>query len=266
MVEPALRAAGLSKRYGSLAVTRDVSLGIASGELLALIGPNGAGKTTLIGQLSGRIRPDAGAVHMEGRDITALPLAARVRAGIVQSFQVPSLFGGFSVFGNVALSAQARLRPLGIQPFRPAATARDVAEAANALLDEVGIAARAGEPVSALSHGERRYVELALTLAQRPRVLLLDEPFAGLSRAETGHMVGFLQALKGRCAILLVEHDMDAVFALADRVAVLVEGALLTVGTPDAVRASAAVREAYLGDEVPDAPPARPDPSERAAP
>jgi branched-chain amino acid transport system ATP-binding protein len=263
MAEAALEAVGLSKRYGSLAVTRDVSLALAPGEMLALIGPNGAGKTTLVGQLSGRIRPNAGRVRLEGRDVTGLSLAERARAGLVQSFQVPSLFGSFSVFGNVALSVQARLRPRGVRPLRPGGTAPDVVEPARATMARVGIAAEADRPVSALSHGERRYVELALTLAQEPRVLLLDEPLAGLSRAETERMVRFLADLKGRFAVLLIEHDMEAVFALADRVAVLVEGALLTTGTPDAVRASRLVQEAYLGDEsldaLPEADPADPE-------
>jgi branched-chain amino acid transport system ATP-binding protein len=252
MAEPALEAVGLSKRYGSLAVTRDVSLAIAPGEMLALIGPNGAGKTTLVGQLSGRLRPDAGRVRLAGRDVTALPLAERARAGLVQSFQVPSLFSGFSVFENVALSVQARLRRGRVHPLRRAASAAEVIEPARAVLAQVGLTQEAGRPIAALSHGERRYVELALTLALQPRVLLLDEPLAGLSRAETDRMVRFLRDLKGRAAVLLIEHDMEAVFALADRVAVLVEGALLTTGSPAEVRADALVQNAYLGDEAGD--------------
>ena len=255
MAEPALEALALSKRFGSLGVTRDVSIRIAPGEMLALIGPNGAGKTTLVGQLSGRIRPDAGRVRLEGRDITALSLAERARAGLVQSFQVPSLFPSFSVFGNVALSVQARLRPRGLRPVQTAAATPDVMGPARAILAQVGIADAGERPISALSHGERRYVELALTLAQEPRILLLDEPLAGLSREETARMVRFLRDLKGRCAVLLIEHDMEAVFALADRVAVLVEGAILTAGSPQEVRGSAVVQEAYLGDEAIDAMP-----------
>ena len=247
MSEPALEASGLAKRYGSLKVTRDVSFAIAPGELLALIGPNGAGKSTLVSLLSGRLKPDAGGVRLLGRDVTDDGLAARARAGLVQTFQTPSLFHGFTVAGNVALSAQARLRPRAVRPFQTAARAADVAALTRSILADVGLDGTADRPVQALSHGERRYVELALALAQQPAVLLLDEPLAGLSRAESERMVGFLRSLKGGPAMLLIEHDMDAVFALADRLAVLVEGELVAIGDPAIVQRSPAVRDAYLG-------------------
>ena len=246
--EVLLRADVLSKRYGSLQVTDDVSIEVRAGEIIGLIGPNGAGKSTLIGQLSGRLKPDLGRIFLGERDVTELSDHERVRAGLVQSFQVPSLFGSFTALENVAIGVQAA-RGHSYRFFRRADRIPAIMEPAQALLKDVGLSHRAHAPVSTLSHGERRYVELAVALAARPRILLLDEPLAGLSRSESQRMVEFIGRLKKDHAILLVEHDMDAVFNLADRIDVLVYGRIIASGTPDEVRVDPAVKEAYLGDE-----------------
>jgi branched-chain amino acid transport system ATP-binding protein len=251
MSAPVLAAEGLCKRFGGIAVTQDVGLSIEAGEIHALIGPNGAGKSTLIAQLSGRLRPDSGRVLLNGADVTGLSLTERARRGIVQSFQVPRLFGSFSVLGNVAAAVQA-CRPHSFRFLRDARRNETLVAPARAILRDLGLGDRADVAVQALSHGERRYVELALSLAAWPAVLLLDEPLAGLSRAETLQMTRILRALKGRCAMLLVEHDMEAVFSLADRVSVLVDGAVVAVAAPDEIRRDPVVRAAYLGEEEPD--------------
>jgi branched-chain amino acid transport system ATP-binding protein len=248
---PLLRADVLSKRYGALVVTDDVSLEIYPGEILGLIGPNGAGKSTLIGQLSGRLQPDLGRIFLSGRDVTKVPDHQRVHAGLVQSFQVPSLFGSFTTLENVAIAVQAggghSYKPLNRANRNPA-----LMDPARALVEKVGLSHRAQTLVSSLSHGERRYVELAVALAAKPKVLLLDEPLAGLSRSEAERMVLFIRDLKQDHGILLVEHDMDAVFALADRIAVLVYGRIIAMGPPDQVRNDPSVHEAYLGDDETD--------------
>ena len=249
MTEPVLRLERLHKSFGGLLVIDDLSLDVAPGELHAIIGPNGAGKTTLINQISGLISPDAGRVVFAGRDITALPAHARAAAGLARSFQVTSILPGFSALENVALAMQARsgssLRIVG-----RAADEEELNAPALAALGEVGLAPRAHLPAAQLSHGEKRALELAIALAMAPKLLLLDEPMAGTGREETARLVSLLRGLKGRFPMVLVEHDMTAVFALADRISVLIYGRILASGTPDEVRADPAVVTAYLGDEM----------------
>ena len=238
---------GLRKAFGALVVTSGVDLALHEGECHALIGPNGAGKTTLIHQVSGTLSPDAGRIEIAGRDVTRLGAAARARAGLGRTFQLTSLVPGFTVRENAALAAQARAgssyRFLG-----RASAERTLNETADAALAQVGLAHRADALASALSHGESRALALAVALAGRPRLLLLDEPMAGMGQAEGAALVEVLARLKRSVPILLVEHDMDAVFALADRVSVLVEGRIVATGAPEAVRADPTARAAYLGE------------------
>ncbi len=243
-----LELRGLSKRFGGLAVTQDVSLTLAQGEVHALIGPNGAGKTTLIHQVSGTLAPDSGQVLFLGEDVTRLGLAARARRGLARSFQITCLLPGFSALENVALAVQARSGS-SFRFIRPARGEAALNAQAMAALEEMGLAARAHLPASALSHGEKRQLELAIALAMEPRVLLLDEPLAGTGPEEAERLIRLLSALKQRYGILLIEHDMPAVFALADRISVLAQGAVIASGPPDAIRADAKVRAAYLGDD-----------------
>jgi len=248
VAEPILELDGLRKRFGGLAVTDGVSLAVAPRGIHAVIGPNGAGKTTLIHQISGTLRPDAGRIRFAGRDITALPLHRRARLGLARSFQVTAVLPGFSALENVALAVQAG-DGSSFRFFRPAAGEARLNAAALAALEEVGLAPRAAVPAGALSHGEKRQLELAIALALKPRLLLLDEPLAGAGPEETERLVGILGRLKADYAILLVEHDMPAVFALADHVSVLSLGRLIASDAPAAIRADAAVRAAYLGEE-----------------
>lgn len=249
MPEPLLRLEGLRKNFGSLVVTDDVTLDVIPGEMHAIIGPNGAGKTTLINQLSGIIRPDEGKILFAGADITALPPQERALRGLSRSFQITSILPGFSVLENVALAVQARdgssLRFIGRAADEAALNAP-----AMAALEQAGIADRARARAGELSHGEKRALELAIALAMKPTLLLLDEPMAGIGREETERQVGLLLALKGHLTMVLVEHDMAAVFALADRISVLIRGRLLVTGSPDQVRADPQVVTAYLGEEM----------------
>ena len=248
MAEPILKLDDLAKSYGALKVTDHVDLEVMPGEIHAIIGPNGAGKTTLIGQISGALRPDSGRITFNGRDVTALGMPARARAGLARSFQITEILPAFTTRENVALALQARQG----HSFRFLANVgrdRDLNDRAGEYLAELGLAHRADIPAGTLSHGEKRALELAIALALEPKLLLLDEPMAGTGRAETDRLVEVLQALKGRYAMLLVEHDMSAVFALADRISVLVYGQIVATGTPGEIRASARVREAYLGEE-----------------
>ena len=247
MNAPLLHVEGLVKRFGAVTACDGLSIDVRPGEIHALIGPNGAGKTTAIAQLSGEMRPDAGTVRLDGRDITRLPPDARARAGLARSFQITALFGGFTALDNVALAVQAHAGH-SFRFWRPARTDPDLREPARAALDAIGLGARAGIRAASLSHGEQRQLEIAMALATRPKLLLLDEPMAGMGPEESVRMVQILAALKGKLAILLVEHDMDAVFALADRITVLVAGQAIASGKPDAIRADAGVRAAYLGE------------------
>ncbi|MEO8136502.1 MAG: ABC transporter ATP-binding protein [Betaproteobacteria bacterium] len=244
-----LAVSGLVKRFGGLLASDDIHLVVEPGELHAVIGPNGAGKTTLINQLSGELMPDAGSIEFEGRSMTALPTHVRALAGISRSYQITSVFPEFSAQQNVMLAAQAHAG----HSFRFWQRVSDepvLIETARTALQQVGLLHRAPVPVAALAHGERRQLEIAMTLATQPRLLLLDEPMAGMSQHEAEAMIELLHGLKGRYGVVLVEHDMDAVFVLADRITVLVYGRVIACGVPVAIRANADVREAYLGDEI----------------
>ena len=249
MSEPVLRVEALCKHFGGLLVTDNVTLTIAPGELHAVIGPNGAGKTTLINQISGLIRPDAGRIELGGRDVTALPMYARAALGLARSFQITAVLPRFSALENVALAVQARTGS-SFRFFGRAGRERVLNDQAEAVLAEVGLLGRAHVPAIALSHGEKRVLELAIALAMQPKLLLLDEPMAGIGRDETERLIAVLRALKGRFPVVLVEHDMTAVFALADRISVLIYGRILASGAPDTVRTDPAVITAYLGDEM----------------
>ena len=243
-----LEVRGLVKRFGGLLATDHVDLDLARGEIHAVIGPNGAGKTTLINQLSGEILPDAGRIVFDGQDLTHEPPFRRARAGLGRSFQITSVFNDFSVLQNTALAVQAHAGH-SFRFWKPAASERALTEPALAALRRVGLLDRAQVPVASLAHGERRQLEIAMVLATGAKCLLLDEPMAGMSPAESEAVVALLQQLKGQHTILLVEHDMDAVFALADRLTVLVYGRPIATGTPDQIRSHPEVREAYLGEQ-----------------
>ena len=248
MAEPLLQLRNLRKTYGALVVTDDVSLSVEPGELHAVIGPNGAGKTTLIHQISGMLPSGSGQVLFAGEDITRLPMHRRARRGLARSFQITSILAGFSALENVALAVQARSG----SSFRfcgHAAGERALNEPAMECLDLVGLGNRAPVPAGLLSHGEKRQLELAIALATNPKLLLLDEPLAGTGHEESLRVVETLRRLKSRLTIMLIEHDMDAVFSLADRVSVLVYGRLIATDTPERIRANAEVRAAYLGEE-----------------
>jgi branched-chain amino acid transport system ATP-binding protein len=249
VAEPILRLVRLRKAYGALKVTDDVSLDIQPGELHAVIGPNGAGKTTLIHQISGLAAADDGRILFDGEDITALPTPRRVRRGLARSFQITSILPGFSALENVALAVQARSGS-SFRFFGDAASEETLNRPAMEFLSLVGLVGRAYLPAGLLSHGEKRQLELAVALATGPKLLLLDEPLAGTGHEESERVVATLKRLKGRYTIVLIEHDMDAVFSLADRVTVLVYGRIIATGPPEAVRANAEVRSAYLGEEV----------------
>ena len=248
MAEPLLRLQDLRKHYGGLAVTDGVSLDVLPGEIHAVIGPNGAGKTTLIHEITGIVTPDSGRVVFAGQDVTRLSLPRRVRAGLARTFQITSVVAGFTALANVALAVQARSGS-SFRFFRPAGTERALNDAAMQALAEVGLADRADVPAGALSHGEKRALELAIALATKPRLLLLDEPLAGAGPEETERLIALLTRLKSAYTILLVEHDMQAVFALADRVSVLVYGRVIATGTVAGIRGNPEVRAAYLGED-----------------
>ena len=248
MSKAVLELQNLHKSFGALQATRDLSFCVNAGEIHALIGPNGAGKTTLIQQIYGALRPDTGTVLLNGRDITGLSVADRVQAGIGRSFQISNVLMDFTVLENAIIAEQARLQ----QSFRflhPAFDDPDLQTSAHKILSRVGLDDRAAARASDLAHGERRMLELALALATRPDLLLLDEPMAGAGSQESQRMSQIINDLRGTVAILLIEHDMDAVFRLADRITVLVEGAVIATGTADQISHDEAVRAAYLGSE-----------------
>jgi branched-chain amino acid transport system ATP-binding protein len=248
MAEPLLETRDLVKRFGGIAATDHLSIQVEPGELHALIGPNGAGKTTLIAQLSGIVQPTAGAIRFEGRDITRAPPWDRALMGLARSFQVTSICRTFTALENVMLAVLARAGH-SFHFWKDAAADDALRAPALAALGQVGLAGRAGIKAGVLAHGEQRQLELAMALAMAPKLLLLDEPMAGLDRSASAAMTALIEGLKARYTILLVEHDMDAVFALADRVTVLVYGRAIATGTPDAIRADPAVQGAYLGEE-----------------
>jgi len=247
VTETMLDIQGLKKSFGGVVATDGVTLGVDAGELHAIIGPNGAGKTTLIAQLSGDLAPDAGHVVFNGKDITTVPTHRRSHFGLARSFQITSVFMGLSVIDNVALAVQAH-DGHSFRFWQPATTQARLRKPALEVLEKVGLAHRAGTIASAMSHGERRQLEIAMALATNPSFLLLDEPMAGMGVEESAAMVSILRSLKGEKTILLVEHDMDAVFALADRISVLVYGRIIATGKPEDIRKNADVRSAYLGE------------------
>jgi branched-chain amino acid transport system ATP-binding protein len=249
-VPAVLGTRGLTRLFGGLAAVNDVSLECRAREVHAVIGPNGAGKTTLINLLSGDLAPSAGKVTLGGQDITGFEPHRVSRLGVGRSYQKTNVFLPFTVFENCRLAAQSRL-PSSMRFFRPALANREINAAAERALAAAGLEDRAGTPVAQLSHGEQRQVEIAMTLATAPRLLLLDEPLAGMGAEESARIVELLKRLAAEHSILLVEHDMDAVFAVADVLTVMVNGSVLESGTPEAIRASRAVQEAYLGTEDP---------------
>lgn len=246
MAEAILTISNLSKRFGGLKVNSGITLDVIRNEFHALIGPNGAGKTTLINQLQGILRPDTGHIIFEGNDITAQPVHSRASRGIARSFQITSVIPSFNSCQNVALAVQARLGH-SFRFLRPAGNDASLLQPAFEALALVGLESRADVPADQLSHGERRQLEIAMALAMNPKLLLLDEPMAGMGRSEAAIVIRLLKRLKGQYTVVMIEHDMDAVFSLADRVSVLVGGQLIATGTPSDIRVNAAVQAAYLG-------------------
>jgi branched-chain amino acid transport system ATP-binding protein len=237
----------LVKRFGGLTATDNVSLDVRRGEIHAIIGPNGAGKTTLVAQLAGEIIPNGGTIAFDGADVTGLPVDARARLGIARSYQITQIFRGFTALDNVAMAVQAQ-DAHSFRFWQPARAESALRDPARAILERVGLGSRADVRAVNLAHGEQRQLEIAMALATRPRLLLLDEPMAGMGKDESERMTQLLKRLKGEETILLIEHDMDVVFALADRITVLVYGRVIACDVPEAIRASAEVRAAYLGD------------------
>ncbi len=249
MAEALLEVRNLVKQFGALRATDGVVLDVRAGETHAIIGPNGAGKTTLIGQLSGDLRPDAGRIRFAGEDVTRLRAPARTHLGLARSFQITSVYREFTALDNVALAVQAHAGH-SYRFWRSASGDRALREPARRILEEVGLGARADVLAANLAHGEQRQLEIAMVLATKPRLMLLDEPVAGMGAEESQRMVQFLSTLKGRQTIVLVEHDMDAVFSLADRISVLVYGRIIASGAPEEIRVNPEVRAAYLGEEA----------------
>ncbi|MEW9807784.1 ABC transporter ATP-binding protein [Mesorhizobium sp. ZMM04-5] len=249
MAEPVLDIRDLYKSFGGLKATDGVSLDLRPGEIHALIGPNGAGKTTLIHQISGALRPNAGSIRFLGQDVTGLDVAARARLGLGRTFQISSLAMDFSALRNVMLAVQGR-QGASFRFFRNVMSDATLTEPAMAALGRVGLAGRAAVPASELSHGERRQLEIAIALALGSKALLLDEPMAGMGQEGSRALTGLLDALRAETPILLVEHDMDAVFALADRISVLVYGRIVASGTVAEIRGNPDVRSAYLGERA----------------
>jgi branched-chain amino acid transport system ATP-binding protein len=248
VTEPLLETRGLVKRFGGVLASDHVNLAVTSGEIHAVIGPNGAGKTTLVAEIAGELTPDEGVIRFAGEDVTRVPAHARSARGLARSFQVTSIFAELTALDNVALAVQAHAGS-SFRFWRPARTERALRDPARAVLDDVGLGEREDVVAASLSHGEQRQLEIAMALATRPRLLLLDEPMAGMGREESTRMVELLKRLRGERTMLLVEHDMDAVWALADRISVLVYGKVIATGSPDAIRANADVARAYLGDD-----------------
>ena len=244
-----LEIRNLAKRFGGVVATDDLSLDVGRGEIHALIGPNGAGKTTLVHQLSGALRPDRGRVLFDGADVTSMPFHGRVRIGLARSYQITSIFRKFTVLENMVLPVQARSGS-SLSFWRPRAAESALFAEAGAVLERVGLAARAAVAAGALAHGEQRQLEVGLALATNARLLLLDEPMAGMGPEESERMIALIGRLKGSLSVLLVEHDMDAVFRLADRISVLVNGRVIASGAPAEIRANEEVKRAYLGEEA----------------
>ena len=239
----------LNKSFGGVHATSHVSLEVTEGELHAIIGPNGAGKTTLISQLSGEMLPDSGEILFAGRNITNQPMHARSHMGLARSFQITSVFQDMTMLENVTLAIQAH-QGHSFRFWKSAANDKSLSEPAMEYLAQVGLDDKADRTANAVSHGEHRQLEIAMALATDPKLLLLDEPMAGMGPEESSRMVEILAKFKGSKTMLLIEHDMDAVFALADRISVLVYGAIIATDTPDAIRSNEEVKRAYLGEEA----------------
>ena len=251
MADALLEVRALSRRFAAVDALKEVNFSVAAGEVHALIGPNGAGKTTFIHHVSGALRPDSGSVHFAGHDVTGLSMHERVRAGMVRSYQITNLFPAFCARDNVALAVQGRPDAgSSFRFWRPVAAETALLAEADTWLAQVGLADKADTVAGSLSHGEQRALELAMALATKPQLLLLDEPMAGTGPEESARMVALIEQLARHVTILLVEHDMEAVFRLADRISVLVNGRMICTGTPDEVRNDAGVRRAYLGDHL----------------
>ncbi|MHC1724427.1 MAG: ABC transporter ATP-binding protein [Syntrophobacteraceae bacterium] len=246
MDEPLLQVLDLMKSFGAITVTADVKLTIMTGEVHAVIGPNGAGKTTLLAQIAGELKPDAGSIRFAGKDVTRLPVHKRSALGLTRSFQITSIFQDLTAIENVTLAVQAHAGH-NFRFWRDSRAIPALGDPAMAILDRVGLAARAQIVAGRLSYGEQRQLEIAMTLGTAPKLLLLDEPTAGMGGEESAQMVDLLKSLKGKQTLLLVEHDMEVVFTLADRISVLVYGRMIASGTPDEIRLSSQVRDAYLG-------------------
>jgi branched-chain amino acid transport system ATP-binding protein len=246
--EAILQVAKLRKQFGGLAATDCVDLDVRRGELVAIIGPNGAGKTTLINLLTGVYPCDSGTIRFEGEDVTSLPVHSRSLRGLARSFQITSVFPEMTVLENVAIAAQAH-RGHSFRFWRKVTRDKDIFDAARASLTELGLHRHLDRPAAMLAHGEKRILEIAMALVTDPKMLLLDEPMAGLGVEESRTMISFIQTLKGKLSILLIEHDMDAVFALADRILVLASGAIVASGPPEQIRTDPKVKLAYLGDD-----------------
>jgi branched-chain amino acid transport system ATP-binding protein len=244
-----LELRAVSKRFGGVVATDDITLDVVRGEVHALIGPNGAGKTTLIGQISGVLATETGRILFNGADITRAPAHARVAAGLARSYQITSIFRRYSVLDNLALAVQARSGS-SFRFWRPVTLERALFEEARAIGAEIGLQQRLNTVAATLAHGEQRALEVALALATRPQLVLLDEPMAGMGPPESRAMIELIQRIRSRVTVLLVEHDMDAVFRLADRITVLVNGRVVASGAPAAIRVDPAVRQAYLGEEL----------------
>ncbi len=244
-----LQLSGVSKRFGGVVATDEVSLEVAAGEVHALIGPNGAGKTTLIGQISGSVATDRGAIRFLGEDITRLRQHQRVARGLACSYQITSIFKRFSVLDNLALAVQARSGS-SFSFWRPVAAESALFDEARVIAKEIGLEKREEALAGKLAHGEQRALEVGLALATRPKLVLLDEPMAGMGPEESQRIIALIARIRAQVTVLLIEHDMDAVFRLADRITVLVNGRVIASGRPDEIRTHPEVRRAYLGDEL----------------
>jgi branched-chain amino acid transport system ATP-binding protein len=244
-----LQLRDVSKRFGGVVATDKVTLDVAQGEVHALIGPNGAGKTTLIGQISGSLGVDSGTIRFLDADVTRLEQHERVKAGLARSYQITSIFKRFSVLDNLALAVQARSGS-SFSFWHPVAKEAGLFDEARTIADQMGLSEKTGALAATLAHGEQRALEVGLALATRPKLVLLDEPMAGMGPEESQRMIALIGRIRSNVTVLLVEHDMDAVFRLADRLTVLVNGRVIASGKPDHIRSHPEVRRAYLGDEV----------------
>ena len=244
-----LSLTNLSKRFGGVVAVDGASLAVAAGEVHALIGPNGAGKTTLIGLISGAMASDSGQISFLGNDVTGLQPHERVRAGLARSYQITSIFRRFSVLDNLALAVQARSGS-SFSFWKPVASESALFDEARSIAGQIGLAPKVGVAAARLSHGEQRALEVGLALATRPKLVLLDEPMAGMGPEESRRMIELISRIRAEVTVLLVEHDMDAVFRLADRISVMVNGRLVATGAPQEIKANEEVKRAYLGDEL----------------